>query len=235
VIASDTSAIRSFRSSPRVCSCAKNILKMKFLVAVTLLAAVHASDAITADTMVVNTFKTLLGMWESAPYTVVQEHQGFEERQYPARQWAATSMSGPSRDTLMSPMFRRLYAYITGDNARNMSMAMTTPVSTLVRPLPSSDHAYTMAFFVPEEHQGEAPAGGAHVEVEERPALTVLTRRFGGYATDATVATEAQELADVIRAAGVSGVDFDSYYVAGYDPPFKFFYRRNEVWYIRNQ
>jgi len=170
---------------------------------------------------------------ESAPYEVVSTHQGFEERVYPARKWVYTAMEGDNKDSLSGSMFRKLFKYISGENEKKASIAMTVPVSTLVQPT-SSGQRYQMAFYLNSDHQEDAPQGGPDVIVEERPQLTVLTRRFGGYATDERVASERAELEGLIRTAGLGEqVDFESYYVAGYDPPFIPIGRRNEVWFLK--
>jgi len=175
----------------------------------------------------------LLGLsGEMAPYEVVATYQGFEERLYPRRKWVTTTREGATMDPLRSPMFMTLFRYISGNNAKDMSIPMTSPVSTHVGRSPSGN-VYTMGFYVPEAHQADVPSGGTEVTVEDRPQMTVLTRRFSGYANDATVAQEKEELERLIRAAGLSDVDFNNYYVAGYDPPFIPVGRRNEVWFLR--
>jgi len=191
---------------------------------------------------VVTGVRGLLGLSEGAPYEVVAQHEGFEERRYPARKWATTSMRGEGLDPIKSQMFMKLFGYIGGENADQSSLAMTVPVATLRRPAgeapteaptEASGDTYTMSFLVPEARQGDAPDGGDDVTLEDRPAITVLTRQFGGYATDDVVAKEASELAALITAAKVEDVDLTSYYIVGYDPPFKPFNRRNEIWYVR--
>lgn len=44
---------------------------------------------------------------------------------------------------------------------------------------------------------------------------------------------ERKELEEAIKKNGETGVTFDRYYVVGYDPPFKLFGRRNEIWYVK--
>ncbi|XP_045106997.1 heme-binding protein 2-like isoform X2 [Portunus trituberculatus] len=78
--------------------------------------------------------RAAFGDVEAAPYTVVVERGGYEERVYPARQWVCTTMAGPSRHDLVTPMFRRLFCYISGRNDPNVRIDMTTPVVTLVEP-----------------------------------------------------------------------------------------------------
>jgi len=176
----------------------------------------------------------LLGLaGETAPYEVVDTYEGFEKRVYPAQKWVSTTMEGSAYDPLTSSMFMKLFNYISGENDKKISIPMTTPVSTLVQPT-SSGNRYTMAFYVPSAHQADVPSGGPDVTVESRPQQTIFTRRFGGWATDATVASERKTLEGLIRTAGLGAqVDFSTYYVAGYDPPFMPFFRRNEVWFVQ--
>jgi len=171
------------------------------------------------------------GSEEAAPYKVLTKYEGFEEREYPARKWVSTTIEGSSKDS--NSLFWTLYAYISGENDKKASIAMTVPVTTLEQLSPSGNR-YTMAFYVPSAYQEEVPKGGPDVTVEDRPQLTVFTKQFGWWITEATVARERKELEALIRAAGLGEeVDFDSYYVAGYDDPFKIFNRRNEIWFVR--
>jgi len=170
---------------------------------------------------------------EAAPYTVVAQHEGFEERQYPARRWATVSAAGEDMDGLMDTMFLRLFRYISGQNQKGATVAMTTPVSTLVRPQEEGASAsFTMAFLVPEAHQAEPPQAEG-VAIEDRPQMTVFTRRFGGFANETVIGEQANELAELLSAANVTDVDLQTYYVAGYDGPRKLEGRRNEVWFFR--
>ena len=56
---------------------------------------------------------------------------------------------------------------------------MTTPVTTYVEPGagPTCESTFTMAFFIPEEHQGNPPdPNDPEIKIEERGDMTVLTR-----------------------------------------------------------
>jgi len=171
---------------------------------------------------------------EAAPYSVVAEHEGFEERLYPARRWASVSAEGLDMDTLMDAMFLRLFRYISGQNKRAATVAMTTPVSTLVQPPveEGANASFTMAFLVPEDLQADPPTAEG-VAIEDRPEMTVFTRRFGGFATEKVIGEQANELAELISASNVTDVDLKTYYVANYDDPRKVEGRRNEVWFFR--
>lgn len=218
--------------------------------------------------------RAAFGDVEPAPYTVVVQRGGYEERVYPSRQWACTSMSGPSRHELVTPMFRRLFSYISGRNEPNIRIDMTTPVVTYVEPqddegrrrrrrskgeeggdccdgditenpflrTPSTSSTstsscltYTMAFMVPASHQ-EAPPTTADKRIffERRKKMAVLVRRFGGYLNDEVVRRELAALREAITNNGdAENVDFQRYFVVGYDPPFKLLGRRNEIWVVK--
>ncbi|XP_045605139.1 heme-binding protein 2 isoform X2 [Procambarus clarkii] len=182
--------------------------------------------------------RAAFGDVEMAPYTVVAERDSYEERIYPARKWACTTMKGLNRDELISPMFRALFNYISGKNDPNIRIDMTSPVTTYVEPGagPDSESTFTMGFLVPEEYQQCPPQiADKTIFFEDRPELTVLTRRFGGYANDEIILKEVKELAEAIKKSGEIGVNFDQYYIVGYDPPFKLFSRRNEIWFIKTK
>ena len=55
---------------------------------------------------------------EKAKYTVVEKEDDFELRQYEAQIVAETYVEGSLKDS-GNDGFRRLYAYITGDNKKN--------------------------------------------------------------------------------------------------------------------
>lgn len=58
-------------------------------------------------------------------------------------------------------------------------------------------------------------------------------RRYGGYTSDEIIIREAKGLAEAIKKNSEVGVNFEQYYTAGYDPPFKLFGRRNEIWFVK--
>ena len=42
--------------------------------------------------------------------------QGYEERVYLSKKWICTKLEGPEYDPLISPLFRKLFNYISGKN-----------------------------------------------------------------------------------------------------------------------
>ncbi|KAK4325250.1 hypothetical protein Pmani_004208 [Petrolisthes manimaculis] len=180
--------------------------------------------------------RAAFGDVEMAPYTVLVEREGYEERLYPARKWACTTMKGSSLKELMTPMFRILFNYISGKNSPNVRVDMTSPVVTYVEPDPTTrgPATMTMSFLVPGDHQHNPPdPGHKSIFIENRPSITVLVRQFGGYFNDEVLTREVKALTDSVKKQDEKGVIYDKYYVAGYDPPFKLIGRRNEIWFIK--
>lgn len=59
------------------------------------------------------------------------------------------------------------------------------------------------------------------------------SRTYGGFSNDRVTQQERQNLFDSLAEEDKQLVNQTGpYYYAGYDPPFKLFYRRNEVWMI---
>ncbi|XP_063585841.1 heme-binding protein 2-like [Penaeus indicus] len=173
---------------------------------------------------------------ESAPYTVVNSAEAYEERVYPAQKWITTSILSISHDEATSITFYRLFDYIDGQNEEGMKIDMTAPVTTLVIPGegPNCENNFTESFYIPSAHQANPPKpSNPDVYIEERPELHVFSRRFHGFANDEDWIVNAAQLHDDLVAAGEEGVDFQTYYTVGYDSPFVVVDRDNEVWFMK--
>ncbi|XP_071517243.1 heme-binding protein 1-like [Panulirus ornatus] len=178
-------------------------------------------------------FARALGPQEEAPHTVVHQYEGFEERLYPAKKWACTKQNGSYSTGDQIDVFLRLFGYIGGDNSKGEKLVMGTPVSVECRT--EEEHkVYSACFFIPEAAQADPPAPtNPRVVITSRPDTTVFTRKFGGYAQDEdTWNKEAEDLSEVLTEAGKSFTRNLVFWNA-YDPPFKFWKRRNEVWLVR--
>lgn len=66
--------------------------------------------------------------YEEAKYTVIMKEESFELRQYESHIVAETMVEGDF-DSAGSDGFRRLFKYISGENQKKQSIAMTAPVS----------------------------------------------------------------------------------------------------------
>ncbi|ROT75805.1 Heme-binding protein 2 [Penaeus vannamei] len=102
----------------------------------------------------------------------------------------------------------------------------------------SLSHMYWVGYDAPFKfwNRRNEPATPAdqNVSLQDRPEMTVLTRTVGGYMNDdEDWLEEANRLAELIEANGET-VSLSHMYWVGYDAPFKFWNRRNEVWFVKN-
>ncbi|XP_050726368.1 heme-binding protein 1-like [Eriocheir sinensis] len=166
---------------------------------------------------------------EEAPYTVVKEAEGYEERAYPASPWVChtnTISDEGGRTNSFWPLFR----YITGNNNKNTDIPMTAPVTTRLQ---QNGEAWDsqMCFYIPKAHQQNPPEPADEaVKVVNRPAMNVFARRVGGNLTSSEWKNLRDELKTLLETNEPSA-DLSFYYTAGYDSPRKATNRRNEVWY----
>lgn len=202
---------------------------MRWLVVCTLLLTTTAARANCLDELwehLMDIFRT----FESVPYKVTRTAPGYEERLYEEQKWVCTQETKKS-DPLNS-LFWRLFQYISGHNHNSEYIAMTVPVTTEFTIQSASDKTYTMCYYLGLQHQDDPPAPlNSQVFIQERPQMTVLTRTVGGYLTsESDWMEEAGKLAAVIQENGET-VSLNHMYWAGYDSPWKFWSRRNEVWF----
>lgn len=165
-------------------------------------------------------------------YKVLKNETSYELREYVATQWVSTSLKGVEFDEAENKMFFRLFEYISGKNNESRKIAMTVPVLTKIIPGqgPACENDFVMSFFVsPKEGQPPAPTD-ASVELTCLPALKVYVRSFGGFATMERWVQEAEQLAQDLGSSVPYEMSY--YYIAGYDSPFKFFRRHNEIWFL---
>ena len=172
---------------------------------------------------------------EIAPYTVLKEHQGWEEREFPATKWISTEVFSISvHDSEESrAAFYRLFDYIDGQNSEGMKIPMTAPVSRriIAGEGPNCESNFTMSFFIPSDLQENPPLPlDSTVYIEERAAFKVAAKRFGGFPTsDIEFAIQAAELYELAFNEGLELTDVPLW-TAVYDGPNVIINRRNEVW-----
>ncbi|XP_071832451.1 heme-binding protein 2-like [Apostichopus japonicus] len=169
-------------------------------------------------------------------FTTVSSNSDYEHRSYQPSKWVSTRVLGGTHRQAGSTSFNKLFAYISRGNEENMKMDMTVPVIAKVIPTGDGEGMnadYTYSFFIPFEHQENTPAPSSDdVFLEEMPAFEAYVRDFGGWAYESDYISNARLLkADLDR----DNVDYDDsfYYTVGYDSPFRWFFRRNEVWILK--
>jgi len=169
---------------------------------------------------------------ERVPSETLERFDGIEIRRY--QRTVLVETTAPNNRTA----FRRLFRYISGANAGDEAVAMTTPVATqresisMTTPVrtDADDGGVTMAFYLPEAYAPEtAPIPtDSDVRLVVEPARTVAVRRFSWYATADRVDRQRERLLEALSQRGIEprGQPVVLQYNDPWTPPFM---RTNEV------
>jgi len=173
--------------------------------------------------------------YEGAPYEVKAAMGKFEERFYPSQKWVCTQKQAKEGENVGDSMFMKLFRYISRQNVGRVAIKMTVPVSTQIsKGQGVKTWKHRMCFYLGKEHQDNPPQPtDDQVFIEDREGMTILTRKLPGYMNEDTWKIEAGDLQAILNAAGES-FDPDTRWNVGYDSPYKFWDRRNEVWFQKN-
>ncbi len=176
---------------------------------------------------------------EKAKYTVLEKEDDFEIRKYDPQIVAETFVEG-DLEKAGSEGFRRLYAYISGENTKKQSISMTAPVSqetgskkiAMTAPVKQEmkDNRWRITFLMPAEFTLETLPEPNDTRVrltEESGRLMVAVRYSGTWSQEGYEENRAQ-LEEYIQKRGLTKTGEPVW--ARYDPPFMpWFLRRNEV------
>merc|ERR1712002_173991 len=165
---------------------------------------------------------------KSLPYTVTAELRGgLEERRYPASSWVCNKVTPDGTEEQNTKLFWPLFNYIQGKNVDKKKIPMTTPVTTT----PSRGGKLEMCFYLTGRGPHPEPTD-SNVYLKNEGQRNIVTRKVGGFMNKDKWIKEAKELKKVVEEQGISVVS-DRVYMVGYDAPFKFWDRRNEVWLLK--
>lgn len=192
--------------------------------------------------------KSQLQRWwlESPEYQTVATHDEFEVREYRPRIVAETVVMTSSFDEARIEGFRRLAAYIHGDNIPSEHFWMTMPLTvdrsqggdkgerlpmTTPVTVARSRSGYVVRFQMPRAHDlSELPTPlDTAVQVRRIGGERVAVQRFRDRFDAARVRDHQQTLLEAIREYGIA-VSGDPIF-AGYDSPATLpMLRRSEIW-----
>lgn len=180
---------------------------------------------------------------EEPAYTAVLTDGAFEVRDYAAYMVAETRVAA-NFDDAGNEAFRRLFAYISGDNRQGQDISMTAPViqrsaeegrgtaipmTAPVNQVADGD-AFRVAFVVPRTfNRNTVPTPtDPRVSIREVPAQRVAAWRFSGRWTERAFKDAEQSLRAALARRGYEATG--PAVTARYNAPFSLpFMRRNEV------
>jgi hypothetical protein len=161
---------------------------------------------------------------EEQKYSLVRKYKDFEIRFYASATIAKISSNAKTYRDLAGPGFRKLAGYIFGGNEANKKISMTSPVHMDV-----NDSISTMSFVMPSVYTKEnlPKPNDPNVEIKNSADEYVAVIRFGGYASDKDLKFYSQKLQNLLKENDITS--FGNYRFLGYNPPYQFIGRRNEI------
>ena len=176
---------------------------------------------------------------EKAKYAVLEKEGDFEIRQYDPQIVAETFVAS-NLEEAGNEGFRRLYAYISGDNQKKQSISMTAPVGqetssekiAMTAPVSQEkkDDRWRITFLMPAEYTREMlpEPDDERVILAEEPGRLMAAVKYSGTWSEEGYRKNKALLEEYIRTRGLTKAGAAVW--ARYDPPFMpWFLRRNEV------
>jgi hypothetical protein len=161
---------------------------------------------------------------EEQKYTIVTSNKDFEIRFYPSATLATVYMKASTYREVSGPGFRALAGYIFGGNEAETKISMTAPVHMNI-----SEDRSAMSFVMPSAYNIEnlPRPDNSSVIIEKTRDEHVAVIKFSGYASDDTIRKQSARLARLLEENGIEY--YGNFRYLGYNPPYQFINRRNEV------
>ena len=176
---------------------------------------------------------------EKAKYSVLEKEDGFEIRKYDPQIVAETFVEG-DLEKAGNEGFRRLYAYISGENTTKQSISMTAPVSqetgskkiAMTAPVKQEkkENQWRITFLMPAEYTLETlpRPNDTRVRLTEESGRLMVAVKYSGTWSEEGYEENRVLLEEYIQKRGLTKTGEPVW--ARYDPPFMpWFLRRNEV------
>jgi hypothetical protein len=190
---------------------------MKMLI--TILTVILLLTILIQSFTIMSTNKT-----EEQKYSLVSKYKDFEIRFYPSATIATINSDAKTYRDLSGPGFRKLAGYIFGGNVANTKISMTAPVQMDI-----NDSVSTMSFVMPSAYTKEnlPKPNDPNVRIKNTADEYVAVIRFGGYASDKDLKFYSEKLQNLLKENSI--ISFGNYRFLGYNPPFQFIGRKNEI------
>lgn len=161
--------------------------------------------------------------YESPDYDIIEQENPFEVRLY--REYLVAELALEKEEQMDSLGFRKLFNYISGQNANKESIAMTVPVLNW-----EEGSKYVIAFIMPKKYQ-EKPLplpNDREVKITRVPQKKMATYRFSGTVSQEKIVKIEKKLSHWLEKKGYH--QLSKAWLARYNPPFSLpFLRRNEI------
>lgn len=199
---------------------------------------------------------------EKVPYEVVESHDNYELRKYPASKWVCTAVEdhdvtddylkgwqdrydspmnamrdrrNKRKDSPVRKMFKYLYQYISGVNKEVAEIEMTSPVTSkhIIKADNKEDVERCFWTGSPWENKDLPEPLKKEVYLQQRDEMYVFVRTFGGYALSyEDWDKEHQRLREDLQDQEYQK---DVYYTVGYNSPWDTKNRQNEIWLVTSK
>jgi hypothetical protein len=167
------------------------------------------------------------------PYKVLYRGEEYDERLYAGKYYACTNYTAEYDQGKKFSAYYRLLDYMSGENFGEYIVEVTAPILTQFKF--GDDFPFRrMCFYISEEYQAEPPKPKSdYVYLKQFKNVEIAVRRFTGYPkTYEFYKNEAENLkASLIKDEKFSEYDQEYYYSACYQPPWKYYNRKNEVFF----
>ena len=184
-----------------------------------ILAVIILLTILLQSLIIMSTNKT-----EEQKYSIIQKYKDFEIRFYPSATIAIINSNARTYRDLSGPGFRKLAGYIFGGNESSTKISMTSPVQMDI-----NDTVSRMSFVMPSAYTKDnlPKPNDPNVRIKNTEDEYVAAIRFGGYASDEDLKFYSEKLQNLLKENGITS--FGNYRFLGYNPPFQFIGRRNEI------
>ena len=161
---------------------------------------------------------------EEQKYSVVRKYRDFEIRFYQSAMIATINSNAKTYRDLSGPGFQKLAGYIFGGNETKTRISMTSPVQMDI-----NDSVSTMSFVMPSAYSevNLPKPNDPDVRIKKTDDEYVAVIKFGGYASDEDIRFYSEKLQNLLKENEITPLG--NYRFLGYNPPFQFIGRRNEI------
>jgi len=164
--------------------------------------------------------KNLFSVDSEKNYTIIKKVENIEIRQYKSTIYASYT---PKNEKERNNSFRKVAAFIFGENNNNEKISMTSPVVI------KKHNNYEMAFLMPKKYNLEnlPKPSNKEIKIYIEPGNLKACIRYSGYTNNSVENKKTNELKKILLKHNYNHKnDFE---VLIYNSPFDFINRRNEI------